>query len=347
MKKMMTTMAAVLSLGSAQADTLSYAQTYTHQSSLLKEERQYSIYLPDEYTRYPNQCFPVLYLLDGDQRLLQVAGIIDSFRSGMTPTIPAMIVVAIHNSDRMRDYTPTHTEQLPNGQPAGAGYAQTGGGPTFLRYLTKELRPEVERQYRTCAPDILVGHSLGGLLALDSVARDQGDFQGYVSIDASLWFDYPNNYQHLEQALTTPLKQRSSLYIAVANNPYTPGFGRSAFHRDHLLAFAENVTRQHGPNLDVTYRYFADDDHHSVYHMAVYQGLQWLFRGYLLDLTPGELDQQKVIAHFQALNHRLSSDLKPDNGYLQMVIKKATHWPQMQIDVQQAEKIRDYFADQK
>ncbi|TNF16462.1 MAG: alpha/beta hydrolase, partial [Vibrionaceae bacterium] len=71
MKKIITTFAALLSLSSAQSAPLNYAQLYTHHSSLLNEDRQYSVYLPQEYARYPNQHFPVLYLLDGDQRLLQ------------------------------------------------------------------------------------------------------------------------------------------------------------------------------------------------------------------------------------------------------------------------------------
>ncbi|EKO3538319.1 alpha/beta hydrolase [Vibrio fluvialis] len=343
MKKIITTLAALLSLSSVQSAPLNYAQLYTHHSSLLNEDREYSVYLPQEYARYPNQHFPVLYLLDGDQRLLQVAGIVHSFRSGLTPAIPAMIIVAIHNTDRMRDYTPSHTTQLPNGESAGPSYVHTGGGPKFLQYLTQELRPDIERQFRTTAPNLLVGHSLGGLLALDSVARDKGAFQGYISIDASLWFDYPSNYQRIEHALITPLKHRSSLYIAVANNPYTPGFGRSAFHRDHLKAFAESVNAHPAANLDVTFHYYENDDHHSVYHPAVYQGLQWLFRGYQLDLSPGKLNRDQVVANYQALNFRLGSQLAPDSDYLNMVINKAKRWPQMQIDANQAQAVKDYF----
>lgn len=344
MKKILTTMAALWSLSSAQATPVNYAQLYQHHSSLLNEERQYSVYLPQEYSAHPEQHFPVLYLLDGDQRLLQVAGIVHSFRSGLNPAIPAMIIVAIHNTDRMRDYTPSHTDQLPNGDPAGPSYAHTGGGARFLQYLTQELRPEIERQFRTAAPNLLVGHSLGGLLALDAVARDQGAFQGYISIDASLWFDYPKNYQRIEHALITPLEHRASLYIAVANNPYTPGFGRSYVHRDHLNAFADNVSTHHAANLDITSRYYEHDDHHSVYHVAVYQGLQWLFRGYALDLAPGELKQAHVVANYQALNQRLSSHLTPDLDYLEMIIKKAKRWPQMAIDVKEAQAIQRHFT---
>lgn len=346
MKPLITLLLTMLSLSSAQADMLHYAQRFTHHSTLLNEARQYSVYLPEDYERQPQQRFPVLYLLDGEKFLLQVAGITQALRAGLNPAIPSLIIVAVHNTDRMRDYTPSHTMVLPNGEPAGAGYAKTGGGPAFMQYLTRELRPLIEGRYRTASPALLVGHSLGGLLTLDTVANDSGLFQGYIALDASLWFDYPHNYQRIERALTHPLKHASSLFIAVANNPFTPGFGRSEFHRDHLRQFARRVAAQPAENLNVTSRYYEEEDHHSVYHLAVYQGLQWLFRGYRLDLTPGAFSRQAVIARYEALNRQLGSQLRPEQENLLDIRDKATRWPQMQISPAEASALLDHYYGQ-
>jgi len=46
-----------------------------------------------------------------------------------------------------------------------------GGGGKFLDFLRDELIPHIEAKYRTVPFRILVGHSLGGLLALDSLLR--------------------------------------------------------------------------------------------------------------------------------------------------------------------------------
>ncbi|MGY3943914.1 alpha/beta hydrolase [Aeromonas tecta] len=348
MNRLIAILLTMLSLSSAQADLLHYAEGFSHHSALLNETRQYSVYLPDDYAQKPSQRFPVLYLLDGEKFLLEVAGITQALRAGLNPAIPSLIIVAVHNTDRMRDYTPSHTMALPNGVPAGAGYAKTGGGPVFMQYLTKELRPLIEGRYRTASPALLVGHSLGGLLTLDAVARDAGQFQGYLSVDASLWFDYPHNYQRIERALTQPLKHASSLFIAVANNPYTPGFGRSEFHRDHLRQFAQSVTAGPGQNLHVTHRYYEEEDHHSVYHLAVYQGLQWLFQGYRLDLTPGVFNRQEVIGRYDTLNRQLGSALKPERENLTDIRDKATRWPQMQIAPAEADALlKHYYGDNK
>ncbi|MGY3885099.1 alpha/beta hydrolase [Aeromonas aquatica] len=346
MKRLIAVLITMLHLASAQAGMLHYAEGFNHHSALLDETRQYSVYLPDDYEQKPDQHFPVLYLLDGEKFLIEVAGITQALRAGLNPAIPSLIIVAVHNRDRMRDYTPSHTMVLPNGEPAGAGYAKTGGGPAFMQYLTRELRPLIEGRYRTASPALLVGHSLGGLLALDTVARDAGQFQGYLSVDASLWFDYPANYQRIERALTHPLKHASSLFIAVANNPYTPGFGRSEFHRDHLRQFARSVAAQPGQNLHVTSRYFEEEDHHSVYHLAVYQGLQWLFRGYRLDLTPGVFTRQAVIARYDALNRQLGSELKPERENLMDIRDKAKRWPQMQFSPAEADALLEHYYGQ-
>jgi len=347
MTRLIAILLTMLTLSSAEADLLHYAEGFSHHSALLNETRQYSVYLPDDYAKKPGQHFPVLYLLDGEKFLLEVAGITRALRAGLNPAIPPLIIVAVHSRDRMRDYTPSHTLVLPNGAPAGAGYAKTGGGPAFVQYLTKELRPLIEGRYRTASPALLVGHSLGGLLALDTVARDEGQFQGYLSVDASLWFDYPANYQRIERALTGPLKHPASLFIAVANNPYTPGFGRSAFHRDHLRQFAQSVTARPGQNLHVTHRYYEEEDHHSVYHLAVYQGLQQPFLGYRLDLTPGVFNRQEVIARYHALNLRLGSQLSPERGSLEEIRDKASRWPLMQISVAEADALLQHYDGNK
>ncbi len=343
MTRLITLLLTMLSLSSAKADLLHYAEGFSHHSALLNETRQYSVYLPDDYAQKPDQHFPVLYLLDGEKFLLEVAGITQALRAGLNPAIPSLIIVAVHNTDRMRDYTPSHTMALPNGAPAGAGYVKTGGGPRFMQYLTRELRPLIDGRYRTASPALLVGHSLGGLLTLDAVAKDEGQFQGYLSIDASLWFDYPHNYQRIERALTRPLKHPASLFIAVANNPFTPGFGRSEFHRDHLQTFAQRVTAQSATNLHVTSRYFEEEDHHSVYHPALYQGLQWLFKGYRLDLAPGHFTRQAVIARYEALNRQLGSQLRPEKGGLEDIRDKASRWPQMEISPTEASALLEHY----
>ncbi len=333
----------LLTGNSAHADTpLIYANSFTHQSSLLKEERQYSIMLPPSYQRNSNQYYPVVYLLDGESKMLQAAGILSAYQGSKIPEVIMVGVYNTSNNHRLRDYTPTHTLTMPNGS-KGPGYQQTGGGRQFLDYLTQELIPLIEKQYRTAKPNILAGHSLGGLVTLEAISQHQDDFQGFIAMDSSLWFDYPSYYNHLEKQLTQPFKAPASLYFATANNPFTPSLGRSNMHRDNMLQFAKQLEDKAAANLTFKSVFFEDEDHYSVYHPALHQGLKWLFTGYELDYTPGEFTLEKVSKQYQELNTRLHSNIKPDAGTLQRLEARAKLWPTMAISVAEVQKINAHF----
>ncbi len=348
MKKLLaSTFATLLSTQVVAEQPLTYAELFNHPSTILNETRQYSVHLPSDYQRNKHQHYPVVYLLDGENRMLQVSGIIQSFQGGLSPNVPDMIIVGVHNTNRMRDYTPTHSLTLPSGD-AGPGYAETGGGRQFLKYLTDELMPIINAQYRTAKPNIMIGHSLGGLTALDAMSLHTDDFQAYISIDPSLWFDYPNYYSYLEKSFEQPFKTPVSLYLAMANNPFTPGIGRSNFHRDHLLNFAKKIAPDADEkNLYLNSHYFENENHHTVYHLAVYNGLSWLFDGYGLNTAPGAMTLEKVRDRYQSLNLRLHSDLKPDQSYLKLLEKKAACWPNMEIPADEVKKIDAYFYPAK
>ena len=81
--------------------------------------------------------------------------------SSAVERIPEMIVVALANTQRSRDFTPTHVA-------SGPYSAGSGGAAAFLRFMKEELIPQIESRYRTLPQRTLVGHSLGGLLTLSA-----------------------------------------------------------------------------------------------------------------------------------------------------------------------------------
>ncbi|SJL82490.1 alpha/beta hydrolase [Vibrio palustris] len=343
MKKYLATMLAFLFSTQANANShLSYAQRFHHHSHILDERRDYSVHLPANYAEHPGQHYPVVYLLDGESRMLQVAGIVEAFQSKLSAQTPEMIIVGIHNTDRMRDYTPTHYEKLPNGEQA-PWREHTGGGRRFIDYMTQELMPIIDKNYRTAKPNVLIGHSLGGLLTLDALAAHDDFFQGFIAIDPSLWFDYPNYYQRLVGELNKPFTAPAALYLAIANNPFTPSLGRDSSHRDRLLALKSLVEPKKGGDFLMHSEYFEQADHHSVYHLAVYQGLQWIFAGYSIPTDPQILQLKTVKARYQALNQRLGSQLTPPYAMLEALEKKAKHWPTMQLSTTEIQAIKQYF----
>jgi predicted alpha/beta superfamily hydrolase len=119
----------------------------------LGEERQIMVYLPDGYDQTTTK-YPVLYLLDGRTHFQHASSTVQFLsRNGR---IPQMIVVAIVNVDRTRDFTPTNMENRP----------KSGGAKKFIKFIQDELFPYIEGNYRTLPYRLLEGHSLGGMFSI-------------------------------------------------------------------------------------------------------------------------------------------------------------------------------------
>jgi predicted alpha/beta superfamily hydrolase len=66
------------------------------------------VHKPEGYD-ISKDLYPVVYLLDGDTNLLHTAGIIDYLQRSQL--MPKIIFIAINNIDRIRDFTPTPSEE--------------------------------------------------------------------------------------------------------------------------------------------------------------------------------------------------------------------------------------------
>ena len=93
--------------------------------------------------------------------------------------IPEMIIVAITNIDRVRDFTPTKYLTNLNGSSAVDNHKTSGGSEQFLQFIEKELLPEIESTYRTTTFKTLVGISHGGLLVGSAFLSKKTSFNGF------------------------------------------------------------------------------------------------------------------------------------------------------------------------
>lgn len=79
--------------------------------------------------------------------------------------IPEMIVVGVDTENRLKDLTPNPSTRMPDGEEAMTEsqklmMAGGGGGEAFFKFITEELFPKIEGDYRTLPYRIYVGHSL-------------------------------------------------------------------------------------------------------------------------------------------------------------------------------------------
>src|SRR5688500_14634832 len=189
-------------------------------SATLKENRRYLVYTPPSYndTTYLPRRYPVLYLLDGDAHFHSVTGLIQILSTGVNGTfvLPEMIVVAIPNTNRSRDMTPTKVDRDIQGRPSPA-LASTGGMANFLTFIRNELIPRVEQTYRTMPYRVFVGHSLGGITAINALYTMPETFNAYVAIDPSLWWDSRVLLKQARDRFSKPGLAGRTLFVGQAN----------------------------------------------------------------------------------------------------------------------------------
>ena len=151
--------------------------------------RDVLVWLPPGYGADRTRRYPVLYFHDGNN-VLDAATSFKGVEWGADETagrliraaaLRPFILVAIDNTpDRMAEYTPVPDARHGGGQAAG-----------YERFLLEELKPFVDRSYRTLpGPDAtgLVGSSLGALVSLDLALRRPDRFGLVGCISPAAWW---------------------------------------------------------------------------------------------------------------------------------------------------------------
>src|SRR5215831_4303772 len=176
---------ALTTLAAAQADSgtpIPRATSYHFASRVLGESRVIDVALPAGYERDSTQRYPVLVVLDGEFEH-EIAASIARFYATMSQ-LPPLIVVGIRNTDRNHDFTPAPVA----GFDAPPEAQRPGGAAAFLSFISDEVVPWIDRSYRTAPLRVLVGHSLGGLFALYTIAQRPDLFTGYLIMEPSAWW---------------------------------------------------------------------------------------------------------------------------------------------------------------
>lgn len=226
-------------------------------STILKQERKISIYLPEGYET-ANAKFPVIYVLDAidrDQHTVPTARFL--FLNGK---MPKAIIVGVINVDRNHDFLPDSSK---NNAPTG------GGADNFLKFFREELTPYIDKNYKTEKYKVLIGHSYGGVFTMHALLNDPDLFDSYIAIDPSFWY---KNQMQVKSAQTEFLKTKNwnkSIYITGRE-----GSGM----KDMGIIPMEKLLKASAPKeLNWKVVAYAAEDHGSVTFKSVYDGLRFIF----------------------------------------------------------------------
>ena len=290
-------------------------------SPTLEEHRPYLVYTPPSYsdTTLTPQAYPVVYVLDGDAHFHSLSGLIQILSTGVNGTyvVPEMIVVAVPNTDRTRDLTPTHDTTGLDGAVVPF-FSTSGGNPQFFQFLEQELIPRIESDYRASSYRTLVGHSFGGITVINALYTIPQAFHSYVSIDPSLWWDEEVLLRKARDYFSTSNLTGKSLYVAQANT-VQPDDTIPNRHFSAISRFNEVMKAYDRSGLRYAFRYYPDDDHGSVPLISEYDGLRFAFDGYRVPLARAFTDPTVLESHFQSVSDHLGHEFGPTEGMLRLL----------------------------
>lgn len=238
----------------------------TVSSKVLDEERLISIYLPKNYESSEKK-FPVLYLLDGYVSLQVVTTAVDLLSHSFK--IPQMIVVAIHNVDRIRDFAPVYVEEYPN----------SGGGDKFLEFISNELIGYMDTNYKSADFKVFIGMSGGGGFVTYSFISKPEVFNSYIAISPYLqWYD---NYivKLASKKQLQKFNSQKHFYMTVGNEPE---------YFNALDEFAQLVENKGDKTLNFKYEKFFDENHWSIPYLGTYYGLRHTFSEWTLNQSKNQ-----------------------------------------------------------
>jgi predicted alpha/beta superfamily hydrolase len=304
-------------------------KTDTIHSQILGEDRRILVHVPDDSRFFPSQRYPVVYLLDGDAHFPSVMGMIQQLTDvNGNSLFPNMILVGIPNTNRQRDLTPTKARSTPYGD--SNSVRGTGGGETFTAFIEKELMPHIDSLYPAAPYRIMIGHSLGGLMVINTLVNHPDLFSAYVAIDPSMWWDDRRLLKQSESVLARQSFKGKTLFLAIANT-MPAGMDTAKVRKDttpttlhirSILRLKDDLKNHRTNGLRFDYKYYAHDTHGSVPLIAEYDGFRFMFDFYnpaynqmLFDdkSTAGDLIRL-MKDHYKLISEKMGYTVLPPEG---------------------------------
>jgi hypothetical protein len=198
-----------------------------------------------------------------------------------------------------------------------------GGGETFFKFLTEELFPKIESDYRTIPYRVYVGHSLGGITTAYTLLKHPGIFNGYFSIDGSLWWDNGKCVREASVDLRNfKSKTIQRFYISVIDS--TKAGAENRFHIQCIHQFAKALKDYAPANVQAKLEVIKDTDHSSIPLLSWYNGLRYIFEGYDVSHYSFTANPELIESHYANLEKTIGLKMPPPQDVIEIVLHYLT-----------------------
>lgn len=170
----------------------------------LNRARNITVYLPKNYY-YTRKRYPVLYIQDGQNAFfdeLSYSGVSWGFVEYVKKKKLDIIMVAVQCNfegfKRMDEYGPWEiSEELSFQETGQEGYIIGGEGELYTKWMVNELKPLIDKKYRTLKHDTaIVGSSMGGVISAYASLKYPHIFKKCAALSTAYWF-YMNEFKEL------------------------------------------------------------------------------------------------------------------------------------------------------
>ncbi len=244
---------------------------FTHYSASVNDSFYIDVQLPKEYEANPHKKYSTLVFIDGNFYFPMMSGILHQYeKAGL---LEPFIVVGIgYKSFQEMDSLRTRDYLFPAALPSDELNA-SGGGEHFYNYITKELLPKIDSDFRTEPTDrTLLGHSFGGYFVVYSMLQQSKDqssvFKNFISASPSLWY---NDFYLTKQTDQLLANHKSiGLYLSAGE------LEDSTWQVNPVKRLASELQKKKKEELNLKIRIFNHLDHMDVPLVTFTKGLQEL-----------------------------------------------------------------------
>jgi len=226
--------------------------------------RNVDVWVPANYSR--SKRYRVIYMHDG-QNLFNPKEGYGGMEWGIDETMTRLhaegavrdtIVVGIWNSPkRFQEYMPQDAMKLLSAERAAAMNAGEVISDSYLRFIVEELKPFIDRQYRTVAGrsgTFIMGSSMGGLISLYAYIKYPAIFGGAACVSTHFPAADGIAVDYIRQAMPKPDGRR--IYFDYGTETLD-----STYEPFQMKADAVMLEKGYGPKNWVTRKF--DGEEHS------------------------------------------------------------------------------------
>ncbi|RLD28521.1 MAG: esterase [Bacteroidetes bacterium] len=293
MKKTIYTFILIFCISTVVAQTI-YEE---FESYKLGETREIKIQLPRNYDENTDQFYPLFIVFDGDYMFEAVAGNVDYY--SYWEDMPEAIVVGINQGDT-RDADNHYSEQ--NDLPVETG-------ANFFEFISMELLPYIESNYRTTNFKIAVGHGETANFINYYMLKPKPLFQAFIVISPSL---APSMNDYISQRLQQ-YETKLFYYLATASNDIK-------YIKKDTKTLNNTITSIDNKNILYNFDSFEGATHYSAPAHAIPKALESIFHVFqpitkkeykesilTLETSPVEylLDKYKVISDLFGIDKQI------------------------------------------